>query len=136
MGAHTDSSPVSRLEVIEVGRRRRWTDAEKLRIVAESMAGRRRVSATARRHGISRSQLNKWRALARDGRLVGGADAIEDRATQFAPVMLTADPPATPQPSGVADRIEIVLPNGRRILVSETVDAAALARIISAAEQA
>ncbi|HBG97314.1 MAG TPA: IS66 family insertion sequence hypothetical protein, partial [Rhodobacteraceae bacterium] len=36
MGAHTDSL-VSRLEVVEVGRRRRWSDAEKLRIVAESM---------------------------------------------------------------------------------------------------
>jgi hypothetical protein len=63
MGAHTDSL-VSRLEVVEVGRRRRWSDAEKLRIVAESMAGRRLVSATARRHGISRSQLYTWRRLA------------------------------------------------------------------------
>jgi transposase len=66
MGAHTDSL-VSRLEVVEVGRRRRWSDAEKLRIVAESMAGRRLVSATARRHGISRSQLYTWRRLAREG---------------------------------------------------------------------
>ncbi|MFO7854056.1 MAG: transposase, partial [Paracoccaceae bacterium] len=75
MGADTDIS-VSRLEVVEVGRRRRWTDAEKLRIVAESMAGRRQVSATARRHGISRSQLDTWRELARKGRLMAGGDVI------------------------------------------------------------
>ena len=44
----TDSHHVSRLEVVETGRRRRWSDAEKLRIVEESMAGPQLVSATAR----------------------------------------------------------------------------------------
>ena len=46
-----------RLEFVEMGRRRRWSDAEKLRLVEASMAGRRMVSATARQHGISRSLL-------------------------------------------------------------------------------
>jgi transposase len=46
-----------RLEVVETGRRRRWSEDEKVRIVLESLAGPRLVAATARRHGISRSQL-------------------------------------------------------------------------------
>ena len=48
MGGHKDRPQVSRLEIVEMGRRRRWSDAEKLRIVEASMAGRRMVSATAR----------------------------------------------------------------------------------------
>jgi len=52
------SRPIfERLEVVETGRRRRWTEDEKLRIVAESLSGSRQVSSTARRHGISRSLL-------------------------------------------------------------------------------
>ena len=51
MGGHTDRPQVSRLEIVEMGRRRRWSDAEKLRIVEASLAGRRMVAATARQHG-------------------------------------------------------------------------------------
>mgnify|MGYP006284740037 FL=1 len=131
MGAHTDSS-VSRLEVVEVGRRRRWSDAEKLRIVAESMAGRRLVSATARRHGVSRSQLNTWRRLAREGRLVDDGGMVEAAAPTFAPVVVAADPPTPPAPG--EDRVEILLANGRRMLVSVGVDADGVARLVRALE--
>jgi transposase len=43
--------------VVELGRRRRWSDEEKVRIVEESYAGSRLISATARRHGISLTLL-------------------------------------------------------------------------------
>jgi Transposase and inactivated derivatives len=120
--------------VVEVGRRRRWNDAEKLRIVAESMAGRRLVSATARRHGISRSQLNTWRRLAREGRLVDDRDVVEAAAPTFAPVVVAADPPRPPAPG--EDRVEILLANGRRVLVGLGVDADGLARLVRALERA
>lgn len=141
MGAHKDISPFTRLEVVEFGRRRRWTEAEKLRIVAQSMAGRRQVSATARHHGISRSQLNKWRRLALEGRLIGEVEPEGETLPRFAPVTIAADrsraSPAAGEADGVAPgRIEIVLTNGRRLVVSETVDVAALARLIAAAERA
>ena len=55
MASHTHSSQVQRLEVVDTGRRRRWSEEEKLRIVAESLSGPRLVSATARRNGISTS---------------------------------------------------------------------------------
>jgi transposase len=73
MTEHTPISPVSRVEVISTGSRRRWTLAEKRRIVAESYSAP--VSATARRNGLSASQLFTWRRLARAGRLGEAAAA-------------------------------------------------------------
>ena len=61
MAGHEDISRVSRLEVVELGRRRRWSDEGKVRIVEESYSGPRQISATARRHGISRTLLKTWR---------------------------------------------------------------------------
>lgn len=143
MDGNIDSGLVSRLEVVETGRRRRWSDAEKLRIVAESMAGSRLVSATARRHGISRWQLNTWRRQVREGRLVG--DETVDGAPAFAAVTLAPDvetaapaAPATPDrlPAPDPGRIEIVLTNGRRLLVGAGIDAGSLARLVAVLERA
>ena len=58
---------LERIEVITgVARRRRWSVEEKLRIVAESLAGEAAVSVVARRHGLRSNQLFKWRKLARE----------------------------------------------------------------------
>ncbi|MFW8642956.1 transposase [Rhizobium beringeri] len=56
------------MEIVDSGRRRRFTDEAKLAIVAESYNGPRQVTATAQRHGITRWQLNAWRRAAREGR--------------------------------------------------------------------
>src|SRR5512133_1068863 len=55
------SAQIGRLEVVETGRRRRWSEDEKLKIVLESLQAPRQVAATARRYGISRSLLLRWR---------------------------------------------------------------------------
>ena len=138
-------SKFSRLEVITAGARRRWTLAEKKRIVAESYSAPRFVSATARRNGLSASQLFTWRRLAGEGRLVEAGEA-----TTFAPAIisgepLTSSPPSPPAcleggenpPSPVAalGRIEIVLTRGRRVIVDTGVDAAALARVVAVLER-
>ena len=57
----TDTRHISRLEIVDTGRRRRWSAAEKLRIVEESFSAPRLASATARRHGISNQLLFAWR---------------------------------------------------------------------------
>lgn len=58
-------SALNRLEVVETGRRRRWSEEEKARIVLERMSEPRLLAATARRYGLSRSLLVTWqRALA------------------------------------------------------------------------
>jgi transposase-like protein len=50
-----------RLEVTTgVGRRRRWSDDEKARIVAESLDPSTTSSAVARRYGLHASQLFVW----------------------------------------------------------------------------
>jgi hypothetical protein len=69
MTEHTPMPKASRLEVITTGPRRRWTEAERLRIVAEISSGHRAVSATARRNGLSTSHPFHWRKQVRNGRL-------------------------------------------------------------------
>ena len=65
----TDTRHISRLEIVDTGRRRRWSAADKLRIVEESFSPSRLASATARRHGISNQLLFAWRKAYREGRL-------------------------------------------------------------------
>src|SRR5664279_1777175 len=61
MDGHKRSAELERLEVVETGRRRRWSEDEKLKIVLESLQSPRAASSTARRYGISRSLLLNWR---------------------------------------------------------------------------
>jgi transposase len=50
-------------------RRRRWSAAEKLAMVAESYEADMTVSLVARRHGVAPNQLFTWRKLASQGAL-------------------------------------------------------------------
>jgi len=127
MDRRKDSVRVQRLEVVELGRRRRWSAEAKLRIVEESFAGWRQASATARRHGLSTSLLFAWRKAYRAGELVdrepGGfvpAGAVDERLA------------AAPTPS----RIEIVAPSGYRVWMDADVDEAALVRVLAALARA
>ncbi|WP_453967324.1 transposase [Bradyrhizobium elkanii] len=52
------TEPVRRLEVFTgAGRRRKWSDEDKARIVAEIVASGDSVCSVARRHGLSPQQL-------------------------------------------------------------------------------
>ena len=86
------SAPRGRVEIRSgVGRRRRWSEEEKGRIVAESYAPDAVVSEVARRHEISPQHLFAWRKAARDGRLTLPAD----EGATFVSVMM-ATPEARP----------------------------------------
>lgn len=62
----------NRIEVItSVQRRRRWSYTQKRDIVQETFPPGMNISFTARKHGISPSQLYKWKRLMEDGALVG-----------------------------------------------------------------
>ena len=120
------SRPVfEHLEVVETGRRRRWTEEEKLRIVAESLSGSRQVSSTARRHGISRSLLTTWRRQFRVQPQPGG-----EAGSGFVPAVVLPEGPAIAPPALSSTRMEIVVPYDRRIIVDAGVDVAALARVL------
>ena len=59
---------MSEIEIItDGGRRRRWSSAEKLRIVEETLDGRESISVVARRNGVAPNLLYRWRRLMLDG---------------------------------------------------------------------
>jgi transposase len=130
MDVYTDT-PISRLEIVESGGRRRFSDEAKLRIVEESYSGRRLGSATARKYGITRSQLNEWRDAARAGRF-GPASSAGFVSAVIVPEIAAATGRLMADCSG---RIEIVMANGRRVLVDRDVDVEALIRVVQALER-
>ena len=129
MDMHTHSAQAHRLEVVETGRRRRWSEDEKLRIVMESLQEPRQASATARRHGISPSLLFTWRRAFGAGRA-----AASDPAPGFVPAVVVPQETRA-SPVGTSGRMVIVLPNGRQVVVDAGVDPAALARVLDVVER-
>jgi transposase len=124
------STQVERLGIVETGRRRRWTDDEKLKIVLESMQTPRAISSTARRYGISRSLLLNWRRsfCTEPERAVG-------QRSGFVPAMVVADPmPSTPATS-TSGHMVIEIGKDRRVIVDAGVDSAALARVLAILER-
>ena len=137
MDSHTHSAQVDRLQVIETGRRRRWSDEEKLRIVMESAAGPRLIPSTARRHNISPSQLFSWRRsfglLTSDA--TQGSDpvflsiAVEDNVAAAASCKSSSRVALTG--ASMLQRIEIEVPGGRVLRVDAGIDTGVLARLLS-----
>jgi transposase-like protein len=131
MGSHTDISygVARRLEVVELGRRRRWSAEAKQRIVAECEAPGATVSGVARRHGIAVNLLFDWRrrlgGSRRDGLVVARArvDFAEVRVVDDAPVLAGA---------GVAARI---VARGVVIELSATAPASLAAALVGALAQ-
>lgn len=109
--------PVRRIEVItgSDGRRRRWSDEEKARIVAESFAPGAVVAEIARRYNARAQQVHGWRRDAREGRLVLPAEQRSQELVNFAPIVVAppdgrspARPAVRPRPSlRAAPMIEI-----------------------------
>lgn len=62
------SYEISDVEIITDGaRRRRWSAAEKLRIVEESFEADESISTVARRNGVAPNLLYRWRKLMSEG---------------------------------------------------------------------
>jgi transposase len=111
-------------------RRRRWTVAEKLRIVAESNEPGARIGDIAARYDLYPGLLFTWRRQVRQGTLT------ERRAPLFLPIEAasTLDMPRQPERNDPASprRIEIELNNGCRIRMDEGVSLPALRRVLMA----
>jgi len=79
------TEPVRRLEIFTGGgRRRKWSDEDKARIVAEIFASGDTVCSVARRHGLSPQQLFGWRRQLRES-AAGHSEAEE---LQFVPAVV------------------------------------------------
>jgi len=82
------TEPVRRLEVFTgAGRRRKWSNEDKARIVAETVASGESVCAVARRHGLSPQQLFGWRRQLREA----AARHSEAEELQFVPAVVNVD---------------------------------------------
>ncbi len=119
-------------------RRRRWSTADKLRIVGETLEPGVRVCHVAARHGVCESLLFAWRRQVREGLLV------EPDLPVFMPVRMLGTPAAAPSPPSPcsapaaapgrsqAGLIEIELGDGRPVRVGADVNQAALRRVLAA----
>jgi transposase len=72
-----------RAEITSVVRRRRWSDEEKGRIVAEAIAPGAVVADVARRHDLAPQHLSNWIRAAKDG----GFALPADEMPSFVPVV-------------------------------------------------
>jgi transposase len=117
-------------------RRRRWTSAEKLRIVEESLAGEANVAEVARRHDVHPNLLHGWRRQARAGVLTCAVErgTAPDSEASFASVAVVPEPPAfaAPVQSAATGVIEIELASGTRLRISGAVEPATVSAVIAA----
>jgi transposase len=97
-------------------RRRRWSAADKARIVEESLQPGAVVAAVAHRHDVHPNLLHHWRRRAR-------------QAVSFVPMSVSAERRASVVGGG---GIEIELGSGIRVRVGASVDEAALGRVLRA----
>ena len=130
----------TQVEVItSVQRRRRWSRAEKERIVAAALEPGAVASEVARAAGIHASQLFRWRQ-----ELCGPAPAggTGETAPAFAAVTIATEPMppiATPAPAvaqpGPEGVVEIEFAGGTRMRISGAVDPAIASAVIAALAQ-
>ena len=123
-------------------RRRRWSEAQKWQIVAETHEPGVSVPMVAQRYNLNANQVFRWRRLFREPTRAAGTG-------RFVPVVVgaplgheagaaTMSPPSgdvvAEGPSTIG-RMEIVLAGGCRVIVDRAVDGSALARVIAVLER-
>ena len=101
-------------------RRRRWTAAEKLWIVAESRSAGLSIAEFARRHDVHPNLVHAWRRQAQTGELSVAADG----EAHFVPVSVAGESSSAgliADDAGVGTVVEVMLRNGRVLRLSEGV---------------
>ncbi|NPD70131.1 transposase [Lichenicola cladoniae] len=128
-----------RIEIVS-DRRRAHDPAFRALVVANSYVPGTRIRELAARHGICTSLVYRWRreragaAVVKTGsalRLVPVHLVDEPRAAEKQPDQSRPVPPPTPKASTKPALIEIEFPGGVCVRVDETVNQAALRRIVA-----
>ena len=114
-------------------RRRRWSEDQKLSILAEVGVNGATVTQVAQRHEITRQQIYVWRH-----KLRRKTDLGEAGSATFLPVELGRRdvPLAPPAIASEARAVDIILTNGRRVRCEAEADEGAVMRAIRIAEVA
>ena len=112
------------VEIFRGQARRRWSEEDKRRLVAETFGPGGTVHGVARRSGVSPSQLFAWRKLYRAGpeieRTVPALPSVPGfAAVEIAPATPPSVADVVPAPSGL---IEIELAGGNRVRISGAPD--------------
>src|SRR5690242_8213688 len=114
--AQVTIEPGSR-ETPAASKRRRYSIAEKRRMVEESFQPGASVARVARAHGVNANQVFSWRRLYQRGRLGGNTRAAQ--AVELLPVTVSdataapVQPPAPTSSSMTPGAIQLQLPRGR-----------------------
>jgi transposase len=116
-----------RIEVLTgPGRRRKWSDDDKARIVAETLEPGAVVAEVARRWQVCPQQVHGWRRERRLG--TAGPASPPPPPPEFVPIV--AEPPAAePASSGAAIEVAVA---GAVVRVSPGVDPALLSAVLRA----
>jgi transposase len=121
-------------EVQAQPKRRRYSIAEKRRIVEESFEPKTSVARVARAHGVNANQVFSWRRLYQRGRLGDTAQATQ--SAELLPVRIAESPadapppaPARPTTSLTAGAIQLQLARGR-LRIEGNVDVEALRLVL------
>ena|ERR1700686_1101843 len=111
------------VEVItSVQRRRRWSRAEKERVVAAAMEPDAVASEVARAAGIHASQLFRWRQQ---------LCAVARTRPVFSPVAVVPGPGAAPALSTTPGAVEIEFASGARMRLMGPVDASTVKAMVA-----
>lgn len=123
------SGHISGDKIVVVETRRRWSDEERRQAVEETQS--LPVSAVARKHGIAKSLLFRWRKEA-------GLTGKRRKDAPFVPVRIASAPsislplPVTARAAPEPGMIEIELSGGIKLRLSGAVKAEALRQVIAA----
>ena len=121
---------MGRVGIVQRRARRRWSEDDKRRLVAETFAPGETVHGVARRRGVSTSQLFTWRKRLR---AEAGFPPSPSGVPGFAAVAIAPVPPpagdAAEAPPGL---IEVELADGGRVRISGAADPAVVAAALRA----
>ena len=112
-------------------RRRRWTDEERLQIVAEAFAPGARVADVCRRHDVSSGLIYTWRRKLLDA---GAAQEAEVPEALPAPVFAEAVMDGDAVVAGAAEHPAMIidLPRGKRLSIFAAASPALVAAALKA----
>lgn len=123
------------MEILGRERRRRWTDAEKLEILAAVGVNGETLARVARRYDVSRSQIYNWRREFKERGLLPAPVGPTFLPFEIGAPMLNAQLALEEQTVSPAI-VELCLGQGRRLRFDSGIEAATLTRLIRSVEAA